>query len=143
MGLRSSAFNHYEDNYAAIQEMRDIFNKQLALDAKIEKVEASLIVKSKMQKKMIQDELQRKFEKKLKKVRRYHSNGWSCASFFPDSTEVPFRPLSPLYTPMTSIFNINISILMITGNQVRARVAEALQDVLSRGDARQLGEAAG
>ena len=39
VGLTSSAFSTYEDNYEAIQQLRDIFNKQVALDAKIEKVE--------------------------------------------------------------------------------------------------------
>jgi hypothetical protein len=39
VGLTSSAFSTYEESYAAIQELRDIFNKQVALDAKIEKVE--------------------------------------------------------------------------------------------------------
>jgi hypothetical protein len=41
VGLNSSAFSTYEENYAAIQELRDVFNRQVALDAKIEKVEVS------------------------------------------------------------------------------------------------------
>ena len=41
VGLTSSAFSTYEDNYQAIQQLRDIFNKQVALDAKIEKVEVT------------------------------------------------------------------------------------------------------
>lgn len=43
VGLTSSAFSTYEDNYAAIQELRDVFSRQVALDAKIEKVEVSLL----------------------------------------------------------------------------------------------------
>jgi ABC-type uncharacterized transport system fused permease/ATPase subunit len=39
VGLNSSAFSTYEENYAAIQELRDVFNRQVALDARIEKVE--------------------------------------------------------------------------------------------------------
>jgi len=39
VGLTSSAISEFEENYAAIQQLRDIFNKQVALDAKIEKVE--------------------------------------------------------------------------------------------------------
>jgi ubiquinone biosynthesis protein Coq4 len=44
VGLTSSAFSTYEESYAAIQELRDIFNKQVALDAKIEKVEVTQAV---------------------------------------------------------------------------------------------------
>ena len=44
VGLTSSAFSEFEDNYAEIQLLRDIFNKQVALDAKIEKVEVNMIV---------------------------------------------------------------------------------------------------
>jgi hypothetical protein len=39
VGLRSSAFASYEDNYAAIKQLKDIFNKQIALDTKIDKIE--------------------------------------------------------------------------------------------------------
>lgn len=42
VGLMSSAFSTYEDNYAAIQQLRDIFSKQVALDAKIDKVEVRM-----------------------------------------------------------------------------------------------------
>lgn len=38
VGLTSSAFKNFEDAYAKIQELRTVFTKQLALDAKIEKV---------------------------------------------------------------------------------------------------------
>ena len=43
VGLTSSAFAAFEDNYNAIQQLRDIFNKQVALDAKIEKVEVCVM----------------------------------------------------------------------------------------------------
>lgn len=43
VGLNSSAFSTYEDNYAAIQQLRDVFAKQVALDARIEKVEVSML----------------------------------------------------------------------------------------------------
>jgi len=39
VGLTSSAFKEYEEKYANIKEMRDVFSKQLALEAKIKKVE--------------------------------------------------------------------------------------------------------
>ena len=39
VGLTSSAFSDYEDKYNEVLRLRDIFNKQLALDEKIEKVE--------------------------------------------------------------------------------------------------------
>ena len=42
VGLTSSAFTEFEENYQAIQQLRDIFNKQVALDAKIEKVEVRI-----------------------------------------------------------------------------------------------------
>jgi hypothetical protein len=41
VGLTSSAFRHFEDQYGNIQEMRNVFHKQLALDSKIEKVQVS------------------------------------------------------------------------------------------------------
>jgi len=43
VGLRSSAFTEYEDKYKAIQELRDTFNKQVALEERIQKVEVSCI----------------------------------------------------------------------------------------------------
>lgn len=39
IGLRSSAFSEYEDKYKEIQELRDVFNKQVALEERIQKVE--------------------------------------------------------------------------------------------------------
>lgn len=41
VGLTSSAFKDFEDAYAKIQELRNVFTKQLALEAKIEKVTVS------------------------------------------------------------------------------------------------------
>lgn len=41
-GLTSSAFTAFEDSYNNILQLRDIFNKQLALDAKIERIEVSI-----------------------------------------------------------------------------------------------------
>lgn len=41
VGLRSSAFRLFEEQYSGIQELRSAFHKQLALDAKIEKVAVS------------------------------------------------------------------------------------------------------
>lgn len=38
VGLTSSAFKHFEDAYGKIKALRDVFSKQLALEAKIEKV---------------------------------------------------------------------------------------------------------
>ena len=43
IGLTSSAFSDYEDNYNEVLRLREVFNKQIALDAKIEKVEVSII----------------------------------------------------------------------------------------------------
>lgn len=68
VGLTSSAFKDYEDAYAKIMELRDVFNKQLALDARIEKVENDMKVKEAMKIKMLQKQLQRALEKKLRKV---------------------------------------------------------------------------
>ena len=42
VGLTSSAFTEFEDAYNQIQELRDVFNKQIALDAKIEKVQVRI-----------------------------------------------------------------------------------------------------
>ena len=39
VGLTSSALKHFEETYEKIKELKDVFSKQLALDAKIEKVE--------------------------------------------------------------------------------------------------------
>jgi hypothetical protein len=39
VGLTSSIFTSYEDNYQHISKLRDIFNKQLALEMKIDQVE--------------------------------------------------------------------------------------------------------
>ncbi|RYY72678.1 hypothetical protein EON63_20560 [archaeon] len=41
VGLTSSAFKLYEDAYKKIQELRDVFAKQLALDQRIERMEVS------------------------------------------------------------------------------------------------------
>jgi hypothetical protein len=69
VGLTSSAFKDYEDVYAKIKELRSVFNKQLALDAKIEKVENDLKIREDLTKRRLQDQLQRALEKKLNKVR--------------------------------------------------------------------------
>lgn len=45
VGLTSSAFSDYEDKYNEVLRLRDLFNKQLALDEKIEKVEVTLFSK--------------------------------------------------------------------------------------------------
>lgn len=45
VGLTSSAFSNYEDNYNEVLRLREVFNKQIALDAKIEKVEVSNVNK--------------------------------------------------------------------------------------------------
>ena len=39
VGLTSSALKHFEETYEKIKELKNVFSKQLALDAKIEKVE--------------------------------------------------------------------------------------------------------
>ncbi len=39
VGLTSSILKHFEDTYSKIKELRSVFNKQLALDTKIEKIE--------------------------------------------------------------------------------------------------------
>ena len=39
IGLRSSKFSEYEDKYKTVQEMRDVFSKQVALDERIQRVE--------------------------------------------------------------------------------------------------------
>jgi ferritin-like metal-binding protein YciE len=39
VGLTSSILKHFEDTYSKIKELRNVFNKQLALDTKIEKIE--------------------------------------------------------------------------------------------------------
>ena len=44
VGLRSSKFSEYEDKYKAVQEMRDVFNKQVALEERIQRVEVVLLI---------------------------------------------------------------------------------------------------
>lgn len=44
IGLTSSALKHFEETYEKIKELKDVFSKQLALDAKIEKVEVCLLL---------------------------------------------------------------------------------------------------
>lgn len=39
VGLTSSAFSEFEDNYKKILDIKSIFHKQVALEAKIEKIE--------------------------------------------------------------------------------------------------------
>ncbi len=85
VGLTSSAFSKYEDQYSSIKELRSAFHRQLALDSKIEKVRVSALpfasvvcltpaaqtelkLKEKMEVSLIRDELQRAYEKKLRKV---------------------------------------------------------------------------
>jgi len=75
VGLMSSAFKHYEENYQKIKELRQIFHRQLALDAKIEKIENGMKTKEAMIKRKIQDQLQRALEKKLNKATKSEL-GW-------------------------------------------------------------------
>jgi len=75
VGLRSSAFTEYEDKYKAIQELRDTYNKQVALEERIQKVEADLRTKQLMHKAYVQNEMQRKVEKKLRKATKSEV-GW-------------------------------------------------------------------
>lgn len=99
VGLRSSKFSEYEDKYKAVQEMRDVFNKQVALEERIQRVEvffffpmlsnlllnpyilnnfvsqSNLAVKRTMEKNLIQRELQRRVEKKLRKATKSEL-GW-------------------------------------------------------------------
>lgn len=42
VGLTSSSFPEYEQEYAEINKMRSAFNKQLALDDKLEKIKVEL-----------------------------------------------------------------------------------------------------
>ncbi len=39
VGLTSSVLKQFEETYGKIKELRNVFNKQLALDSKIEKIE--------------------------------------------------------------------------------------------------------
>eukprot|EP01034_Spumella_vulgaris_P029963 gene29963-37102_t len=75
VGLTSSAFKDFEDQYGSIQELRSVFHKQLALDSKIEKVQADLKLREKMQVNLIRTELQRTYEKRLRKATKSEI-GW-------------------------------------------------------------------
>lgn len=75
VGLTSSAFQQYEDNYQKILELRDTFGKQLALDARIERLENDLKIKSAAKQRAIQQELQYALEKRMKKITKTEG-GW-------------------------------------------------------------------
>jgi hypothetical protein len=44
IGLTSSAFKNFEDIYDKIKQIRNIFNRQLALDSKIQKVDVRMLL---------------------------------------------------------------------------------------------------
>lgn len=75
IGVTSSAFATFEDNYAKIQQLRDVFARQVALESKIENVEKTLVEREGMHIRSIQRQLQRAIEKKLKKATN-SDRGW-------------------------------------------------------------------
>ncbi len=88
VGLSSSAFRTFEKEYNAIKLRREMFARQLALDAKIENSTLMLQTREKALKADLQNQLQRGIEKKLRKAtksekgwaRRFHSS--TCISAF-------------------------------------------------------------
>ena len=76
IGLSSSVLNQFEANYKEIQERRDAFSKQLALENKIEASEMKLKAKEKEIKTRISKELQRAIEKKVRKATK-SEKGWA------------------------------------------------------------------
>lgn len=75
VGLSSSAFNSFEKEYAEIKMRREIFARQLALDAKIENSQMVMKTREKALKAEMQRELQRAIEKKLRKATK-SEKGW-------------------------------------------------------------------
>ena len=75
VGLSSSAFNSFEKEYAEIKVRREIFARQLALDAKIENSQMVMKTREKALKAEMQRELQRAIEKKLRKATK-SEKGW-------------------------------------------------------------------
>jgi len=76
VGLMSTAFNSFEKEYAEIKLRREIFARQLALDAKIEHSQMVMKTREKAIKAEMQKELQRAIEKKLRKATK-SEKGWS------------------------------------------------------------------
>jgi hypothetical protein len=76
VGLSSSAFRTFEKEYEEIKLRREMFARQLALDAKIESSQIALQTRTKALKAEMQKELQRAIEKKLRKATK-SEKGWS------------------------------------------------------------------
>ena len=76
VGLSSSAFRTFEKEYEEIKARREMFARQLALDAKIESSEIALRTREKSKKAEMQKELQRAIEKKMRKSTK-SEKGWS------------------------------------------------------------------
>lgn len=80
VGLSSSAFRTFEKEYEEIKLRREMFARQLALDAKIESSQIALQTREKALKAELQKELQRNIEKKLRKATK-SERGWSRRFF--------------------------------------------------------------
>ena len=69
-------FQKYEEEYKEIQERKEIFSRQVALDQKIEISEIALRTRERMLEKQIMKEKQRAIEKKLRKASK-SEKGWN------------------------------------------------------------------
>lgn len=87
VGLSSSAFRTFEKEYEEIKLRREMFARQLALDAKIESSQIALQTREKAMKADMQKELQRNIEKKLRKATK-SERGWSRRFFSSQVLEI-------------------------------------------------------
>jgi hypothetical protein len=87
VGLSSSAFRTFEKEYEEIKLRREMFARQLALDAKIESSQIALQTREKALKAELQKELQRNIEKKLRKATK-SERGWSRRFFSSQVLEI-------------------------------------------------------
>eukprot|EP01038_Epipyxis_sp_PR26KG_P007229 gene7229-9860_t len=75
VGLTSSAFPTYEEAYLKIKQQREVFARQLALDAKLEQLQLDMKMKELQHKQHITKSLQYALEKKLRKATKSEL-GW-------------------------------------------------------------------
>lgn len=76
VGLVPTASKAFQAEYAAIDERRAIFARQMALDAKIENSETKMRIRDREVMRSMQKEMQRAIERKLKKGTR-SERGWA------------------------------------------------------------------
>lgn len=87
VGLTRTDLASYETNYSEIQERRFVFNRQIALDAKVELIEVLMKTREKGLKVKLAKELQMALEKKLRKSNK-SEKGWRRRMYMSTLLEV-------------------------------------------------------